>query len=607
MVLDRSRDALSLCRQCRPELVDKLRQHVLVRSMLLGFKPDPVHAAVGKPKEDAYWCRLMALGFEEMAGSWDARVEIVECWEDFRAKAIRERWFAANSLEDGLLSLRMARMASGLTREMVEELLEDEPKASRRPGLDGTLPPAALLDAGNLFARACRGDPHPEVFAEWLAWAKQQGDGRADSVAELWRQTRDQDVAPLLWLVESSERRGAYQKSLKFLELAEQLDQLNPEVRKVRVRLLVAGVLRHFRQRKPHLASQGIERLTELPETLEGTMAPAATALRSVCCALDGDRAGAAAHQAALEAQLGDSAFVLLQGLADGAGLTLAEAGLLPAKAISFSGGALASLARTCALGDLLGTGSTVPEQWEPGLSAALRSPAHGLDAAQLLVIGEAALRGECEKLAYQVSTAGMKAGAADARFLFLRARALPAWAPERSFDCLLAARELARRDREMELAGRVLDYLESHPAAGFGLDDDDLASGSDGFSMKPGRLQEIVDEERGNDAYPESMPSRTPAYVEERNPRQSKLPGRRGRDGFLPDEKDDAIDELRELLENAPPEIRQQAFKALERGENAIDILLGLLMDHVPPDAPAGARKERPPKLPAPEQGSLF
>jgi hypothetical protein len=446
------------------------------------------------------------------------------------------------------------------------------------------------------------------VFAEWLAWAKQQGHGRADSVAELWRRERDQDVAPLLWLVESSESRGAYQKSLKFLELAEQLDQLNPEVRKVRVRLLVAGVLRHFRQRKPHLASQGIERLTGLPETLEGTMAPAATALRSICCALDGDHAGAAAHQTALEAQLGGSALVLLQGFADGAGLRLSEAGLLPAKAISFSGGAPANLARTCALGDLLGIDSAVPQQWEPGLSAALRSPAHGLDAAQLLVIGEAALRGECERLAYQVSAAGMKAGAADARFLFLRARALPAWVPERSFDCLLAARELARRDRETELAGRVLDHLESHPAANFGLDDDDdLENGSDEFSMQTGRLQKIVDEERANDAYPESMPSRKPAYVEQRNKQQGKLPRRRGRDRFLPDEEDDAIHELRELLEGAPPEIRQQAIKALERGESAADILLRLLMDHVLPGAPAGARKERPPKLPLPEQGSLF
>jgi hypothetical protein len=402
--------------------------------------------------------------------------------------------------------------------------------------------------------------------------------------------------------VESSERRGAYQKSLKFLEQAEQLDQLNPEVRKVRVRLLVAAVLRHFRQRKPHLASQGIERLVELPETPEGRMAPAATALRSICCALDGDRAGAAAHQAALEAQLGDSAFVLLQGLADGAGLTLAEAGLLPAKPISFSGGAMAGLARTCALGDLLGIVSSVPEQWEPGLSAALRSPAHGLDAAQLLVIGEAALRGECEKLAYQVSTVGMKAGAADARFLFLRARALPEWASERSFDCLLAALGLARRDREMELARRVLEYLEDHPDGGFGVDDDDPETGSDGFTMQPGRLQKIVDEERASDTYPESIPSRTPAYVKQ----QSKAPGRRGRDRFL-EKEDDEIGELRALLENAPPEIRQQVIEALECGENASDILLGLLMDHVLPGPPAGARKERPPKLPPPEQGSLF
>jgi hypothetical protein len=75
----------------------------------------------------------------------------------------------------------------------------------------------------------------------WLDWAKKQRDWRAaDRVAERWRQACEKDVAPLLWLMESSEKRSAYQKSLKYLHQAEQLDRLNPEVRKAKLRLLFA-------------------------------------------------------------------------------------------------------------------------------------------------------------------------------------------------------------------------------------------------------------------------------------------------------------------------------------------------------------------------------
>ncbi|MDQ1451370.1 MAG: hypothetical protein QOK38_1236 [Acidobacteriaceae bacterium] len=583
-VLDRAREVLATCRQWHPELVERLRQHILIRLMLLGFHADQVHAALGRPREDAYWRRLLARGLEEMDAAGEARFRSVQCWEYFRDQAIRERWFAVNSLEDGLLSMRMARIVSRLPWDLVEDLLEDEPAESGRPGRDGTLPTHALLDAGNLFARACRADPHPEVFAEWLAWAKRE-DHDPDEVAELWRRTREQDVAPLLWLVESAERRGAYHKSLKFLEQAEQLDGLNPEVRKVRIRLLVAAVLRHFRQRKPHLAAQGIDRIAALPESQEPTVAPAIAALRSVCCAIDGDTAGAAAHRAALETQLGESIFVLLQGVADGAGVAFADAGLEGAKVTSFAEpGALASLARTCMVGDVLGVDSALPAKWESGLSTALGTPAHGLDAAQLLVIGEAALRGNLLALAYRVSAAGMKKGAADARFLFLRGRALPFWESERSHSCLRAALELARRDREMELAGRVLDHLRDFE--------------NDEYSMQADLLKKIVEEERASDSYPEQR------KAQERNPSQSRR-GRRHR--FDADEETEDIDELASILLNAPPEIREQVFAAMRRGESTADILLRLVREHALPTTAGGARKERPPKLPPPGQGSLF
>ncbi len=600
-ILDQARDAMSLCRQCRPELVDKLRQHILVRSMMLKIHASLVFAAVGKAKLDAYWFRLLALGLEQAATDSYERLQAVYCWEEFRGQAMLEGWFAVNSLEDGLLSRRMAQAVSRFPAHLIAEWLEDEPVESSRYGVPGELPHSALLDAGNLFARACRADPHSEVFEEWLAWTKRQQDHhKSDEVAELWRQTRNQDVAPLLWLVESAEHRGAYQKSLKFLEQAEQLDQLNPEVCRARLRLLVAGILRHFRQRKPHLAEQGIDRIAALPDALEGKLAVALTGLRRVCSALRGDAPGGAARLAELETELGDCAFVLLNGVADAAGLTLSEAGLSSPEAISFAGSrTLAGLAKACAVGDLLGIRTAIPETWEAALIAALRAPTHSLDAAQLLVIGEAALLGSTQKLAYAVSAAGMETRATDSRFLFLRARALPRWAFERSLQCMRAALELARRDREMDLAGRVLDQLQDHPA---------VRSGSDelgGFSIEPEQLQKILEEERANRSYPDPARSQTPAHV----PRRETATRRpdRGRHRFQQDDDEiDPIVELQDLIRRAPLEIQQRLFEALERGESTADIL-ALLSAHILPGTPLGARAKRPHKMPPPGQQSLF
>jgi hypothetical protein len=66
-------------------------------------------------------------------------------------------------------------------------------------------------------------------------------------------------------------------------------------------------------------------------------------------------------------------------------------------------------------------------------------------------------------------------------------------------------------------------------------------------------------------------------------------------------------INELASILLEAPPEIREQVFEAMKRGESTTDILLRLVTEHALHATAGGARKERPPKLPPPDQGSLF
>ena len=591
-ILNSAREAITLCRQYCPDLSEKVRQHIAIRCMLLGFALEPVRTAIGTPRQDAYFYRLMARGLEG-AKTYEGRADSVFVWEDFRRQALKEKWFGENSAEDGVLSLHMAQIVERIPSDLVEEMLEDLMLEEDTLGLsyppvrDGSLPRAKLLSPDTLYERACRADPHSEAFQKWLNWAKKQRDWRApDRVAELWRQSLRQDVAPLLWLMDSAERRGAYQKSLKFLEEAEQLDRVNPEVREAKLRLLVASVLRHFRERKTHLATQGIGRIEALPDTLDGALAPFISALRRVCAALNNDLEAARRHDGELEIRLGNpaAAYVLQRGVLDAAVLAPADAFLQPPKITPEDGASLlVGLAKACALGDLVGVPLAIPKKWEDRLSAWFIHPDVSLDAAQVLVLGEAAMRSQAPKLAFAISAAGLARGGADARVMFLRARALPPWASERRYHCLSAALELARRERNTDLAGKLLDELQGHPRNMFGLDDSMGEIAREDYALEPELLNEVLEEERAEKQFPVPGRSALPRYVREHETDEcdSARP-RRGGNEF--DENED-LAQLQDLLENMPPEVAREVNKAIALGASPEQILRQLSSREDSPD----------------------
>src|SRR5271165_3458959 len=616
LILDKSREAVNLCRQCCPDLTEKLRQHIAIRCMLLNFAVEPVCGAIGTPREDAYWWRLMARALEEVNASVEQHAQSVLLWEKFRKQALKEKWFVANSLEDGVLSFHMAQIADRLPTDLADLWLENNPHDSYRSGENGMLSTARLLSPGDLYERACRADSNLEAFQRWLNWAKKQPDWRVpDRVADLWRQARGQDVEPLLWLMESTENRGAYQKALKFLEEAEQLDGLNPEVRKAKLRLLVSGVLRHFRQRKAHLAAQGIDRIRTLPETPDGNLTPVISALRLVCAALGKDFDALKKHRADLEEQIGSvaAAYVLQRGLVDASVLAHGDALIQPLEMNSLDGTSLLTgVSRAFALGGLVGVPLTIPEKWEDHLSTALRHPTLPLDIAQMLVIGEAALRSQAPKLAFAVSVAGMARAGADSRFLFLRARALPFWAPERRHHCLCVALELARRERNPELAGKILDQLREYPTNMFGPDDFLDEVGYDGFSVKPEFLNEVLAEEREEKQFPIARANAVPRYVRERKVQERDSPkSRRGQDEFDEEEMDaEDFAEMEELMKLLPPEFVSQVLEGIARGKSQKEIMAEIVLEPNKPEGelPQGAHETKQKKpVKSPEQGSLF
>jgi hypothetical protein len=576
-ILERARAAISACERFRPDLRDRLRQYISVRCMLLGFRPNQVRRVLGgTARNDARWYQLMAKALES-SGCLESLAHALLAWDTFRAVALEEKWFAAKSLEDGVLWLHMAGLAARVPADLAEELLlladlEDSVSPAE-------LTPSQLFSPDVLYERACAADPHSEAFQFWLDWAKKQRDWRAaDRVAERWRQACEKDVAPLLWLMESSEKRGAYQKSLKYLHQAEQLDRLNPEVRKAKLRLLLADVLRHFRQRKPHLAKSGIERIESLLEPA-GSLAAFPSALRRVCAALEKDHDAVRRHRAEAEGQLGNpvAAYVLDRGIVDAAVLAPEEALLTALDLSSYTGVTLLKgLAKACLLGDSVGIPAAVPENWKDRLSACCMDPAIALDTAEMLVLGEAAIRSQAPELAFAVSVRGLERGAADARFLFLRARSLPPGVSERRCDCLSAALELAHREGNKDLAGKLLEELRGHPANMFERDDF-LAAGPERYSMETGFLNEVLADERAQKQYPR-LARHLPASggiagIPVNHPHANH--GFYEHEEFL--EEEDLAD-FEDFLANMPPELCRELTLAIARGASPEAILKGLL-----------------------------
>ncbi len=437
-ILEAARAVIDLCRSSYPGEVEKLRKHIAVRCMLLDSAPDKVFAAIGNFREDAYWYRLMARGIDESTAG-HVRAEALSCWDNFRICAIRENWFAANSIEDGVLSLHMAQIAERLSEDEIERLLRSRLKGSGRSSSNAGLSSADLVSPGKLYERACRADPAPDAFQQWLNWAKKQRDWRiADHVAALWHQAQPENVAPLLWLMESAEKRSAFKKSLAFLEQAEQLDRLNPEVRRFKLRLLTAGILRSLNQNKSHLAAQAIDRMAALPEEQDGKLSAVICALRLVCSTLDNQPEIAKRYQAELQQEVGSAgAYLLHKGVARAARLALQEISPETVNIEGLNGASLLrDISRACTLGKLVDLSLTVPEEWMRHLTRAIADSGAVLDVAQLLGLGEAALASHLPQLAFAISAQGLARGGADAKFLFLRARSLPPMASDSSPAC---------------------------------------------------------------------------------------------------------------------------------------------------------------------------
>ena len=589
------RDAVQACQQTAPDRIERLKQHISVRSMLADVNIDKVRAAMGGSSlKDAYFLRLFARGMEEV-GDPESIAMACATWDEFRQQAVREGWFTANGAEAATLYLHMA----GVLRKLPDELLADLQKSAHRQNRK-PVEEMYFLYPEKLYERACALDPHFESFSQWMDWAKGHRPGQAERVAEAWHKIRPMDIEPILFLMEAKEKRNAFQTSLQYLAKAERIDSVHPAVRRARLRLLAGSALRHLQQKKPHLAEEKLAGMETLPQSQQGDRPAFLAALRYMICAVRGandvndTKDEAAVHRAEVERVLGGkaAAALLILGVANAAKqialeqlppvekLGKAERGALPEAVIR-----VVELAR-----DMRMT-QPIPADWMAETAKQFPRNSQSLNVGQLQTLAEAGLSVEHFELAYTVSAAGLeRGGSTEASFLLLRAKSLPEYHQGRRAVCASAAAQLARQQRQMDVVEKAVELLAD--------------SSFEDLSFTSEQAAAVVQKEKAERSFPTGYRP-GPDYSDLLGAGLCNCPKcRRARGEAVGpfedfEEEDDDLDldamlDGTEIPPDMPPEIArmllEETRKSAERGES-LDSLLNRVFG---PEAGFGGRRRK-------------
>ncbi len=520
------RNAIFVCTRYAPELLDRLRQHLSIRSWILGLDDNAIKKALGGPSiKNAYFWRLHARAAELKGEMFSA----CTMWNEFIQHAVHEGIFGSKGQEQSVVYLHMANLLSDRPEANFEweranfqnrfnqsngfsSYYKEQPK-SVTEAVRGTRAAGRSLDflyPERLYKLACDIAPTSEGFANWLEWMKKGPflQKAIDEVAMAWHGAIPDDVRPLIHLARSAEERSAFKMCLGYLERAEQIDALNQDVRKIRRRILVATAIRHLKQRKPHLARKDLKEMEGLPLFQEGDRLAFLTALKLICEWIERDESELVERSSELKTLLGGElpAAMILNAILKSCGMPEEMSGL---HLVEDHGPAKTDLveviARVCLLGDDMGTPVKISLWREKDVEEAFKSDPPTLAVPLLKAIGEAALRDRYFQLVYAISGAGLRGGdAASARFLLLRAQSLPPWKARRRERCIDAAIGLARRERDMDLLREAIEFRQGR---------DESASASPFFwsgrmdrsdlSMNSVKIDAILKEEREAIHYP--------------------------------------------------------------------------------------------------------
>lgn len=447
------REAIQECRHARPDLVERLKQRILIRCLLAEVPAERILAALGGPPvKDAAFHRLLALAGEKTGDP----VFAAAGWEAFRRSSVAQGDFSENGAE------------SVAVWSHILDLVEAAPEAFAGARARGHAAPiralleGAALEPASVFRRLAEADPRPEVFERWVSWGGRVGGEReATAACEAWRRARPEDPRPLLVLVEQAEGRGALKKAVSLLARAEAVYPLDPAVARARFRLTAALALKHLREHQAHLAAKDVAALEGQRVARLGRSPALVWGLRLLLARASGDDTAAAEARPAVVAALGgerEAAF-LLALLCSVAAPSDASREPLPEGSPDEL---VTALAAACLLCEETSLSARLPRAWEPKLRKGLEGT-RGPDDAALAALARVALRSHLEGLAHAAAGAGLRREGDNGRFLLLRALSLGPMASRRRAECLDAAIEVARRERDASLAAAIRDEAPWH------------------------------------------------------------------------------------------------------------------------------------------------
>lgn len=588
-ILKAIREAVQVCRGTAPDQIERLKQHISVRSALADVSMEKVQAAMGgEARPDAYFLRLFARGMEELGDPQNIAMACA-AWDQFRQQAVREGWFTANGPEAATLYLHMAGVLRKLPDELLEELQETAGRQNRKSAEE-----MYFLYPENLYERACALDPHFESFSQWMDWAKRGRTGQAERVAEAWHKIRPMDIEPILHLMDEKEKRNAFHTSLQYLAKAERIDSVHPAVRRARLRLLAGSVLRHLQQKKPNLAEEKLAEMGTLPQSQQGDRPAFLAALRYMVCAVRGASDDAAAHRTEVERALGSkaAAALLIFGVASASKQGALEK-LPPSELLGKEERATLpeALIRVVELAKDMQMSQPIPRDWLVEAAKQLPKSSQSLHVGQLRTLGEAGLDEEHFELAYAASAAGLdRGGPTEAGFVLLRAQSLRPVLEARWAVCAAAAAQLARQQRQMDVVEQAVELLADSPFSDLSLNAEQAST--------------VVRKEKAERAFP--TPRRLgPDYSEFLGESLCNCPNcRRARgeavspfEDFEGDDDDadfDAILDQVGLPPEVPPELAKllldETRKSVQRGES-LDSFMNRIFG---PDPGHGGRRKK-------------
>jgi hypothetical protein len=283
--------------------------------------------------------------------------------------------------------------------------------------------------------------------------------------------------------------------------------------------------------------------LEALPQAQHGDRPAFISALRWACDRLGGPAKSTPDLRAEVGRLLGGelAAEVVFAGVAQRCGLDVIEPAV-PPKGVQLS----SAIGRACALGDDMGTSFEIPPGLFDELERELSAKDFKAPVTSLVALGEAAIRQKLLKMGYAIAGAGLAQGPeGQARFLYMRARGMPPWESDRRAECLAAASELARRQRDSDLLNRIGEWRDEE------MDWLDGPPGADTAAIGVEEISRVVEREAKERGYPKPQPG-----VQDDDGDDCQCPecsARRGEPSMPP--------ELEAMVEELGPDVVAQAL----------------------------------------------